>query len=121
MLHLPEMVQLIDLSNLQVYLAPECLLTPSDQDKLTVTPHHTKEDAIYTLARLIQQKGSTGIEKFLSALRRSASSDNQPGHLELLQILEKDWKRPDGQSRQPLRIQPRVTWLECSNTCMVCI
>ena len=85
------MRDLIDLDDLLIYLTAECLLTRDDTEKLNVVPpHNTRNIVIRALADLIERKGENGLVKFMSALRKSASQDNQPGHQELLQLLEDD-------------------------------
>ena len=86
------MIKLIDLPDLLIYLIPEGLLTSDDIEKLKIAPHphYTRSDAIYDLAHLIERKGENGLVKFISALRKSTSAGNQPGHQELLQLLEDD-------------------------------
>ena len=85
------MRDLIDLDDLLIFLHAECLLTDDDTDKLKVVPpHNTRNVVIRELAHLIKRKGENGLVKFMSALRKSASQDNQPGHQELLQLLKGD-------------------------------
>ena len=85
------MRDLIDLDDLLIYLHGECLLTDDDADKLKVVPPlSTCSVVIRELAHLIKRKGENGLVKFMSALRKSASEHNQPGHGDLLQLLEDD-------------------------------
>ena len=85
------MRDLIDLPDLLIYLTAEGLLTSDDNQKLKITPpDYTRSDVIRELAYLIERKGENRLVKFMSALRKSASQGDQPGHQELLQLLEED-------------------------------
>ena len=87
------MRDLIDLDDLLIYLYAECLLTRDDIEKLKVIPsYNTRNDVILKLADLIERKGEKGLVKFMSALRKSASQGYQPGHRDLLKLLEDDLK-----------------------------
>lgn len=87
--HLPQMRKLVDLEDLKLYLIAEGALTDNDMAKLEILPPYNTPDKVFqTLALLMRQKGSRGLQKFMTALRRSVSGGNQPGHKELLQILE---------------------------------
>ena len=85
---------LIDLPDLLINLISECLLASDDTEKLRIAPpHYTHSDVIRELVCLIERKGENGLVKFMSALRKSASQGDQPGHQELLQLLEDDLAR----------------------------
>ena len=90
------MIKLLDIDDLVIYLKAENILTISDQDRLKVTPSYTHNAAISALADIIKRKGSSGLDRFMSALRRSANEGNQPGHLELLQKLEQSLEQQQG-------------------------
>ena len=86
-LHLPEMKLHLDLDVLSTYLISEGCITMNDLSLLEVSVHQSKDRAIRNLAKLIQRGGQKGLLAFFRSLRRSTV--DQPGHGELLRILEK--------------------------------
>ena len=103
------MRDLIDLDDLLIYLYAECLLTRDDIEKLKVVPpHSTRNVVIRELAHLIERKGENGLVKFMSALRKSASEHNQPGHRDLLQLLEDDLEATTDCSSSPKQEQAQM-------------
>ena len=109
------MRDLLDLDDLTLYLRAEGVLTEDEMAKLDVVPpHNTPNKVIQTLACLIKQKGETGLEKFMSALRRSTEIGHQPGHLELLQILESQLKERSLAIPCPVTTETDVTVNELS-------
>jgi len=76
-----------------MYLIAEEFLSDDDMEKLKSNPpHYVGSQIVETLVKLVRKKGQRGLEKFLSALRKSANAGNQPGHEELLQLLENECK-----------------------------
>ena len=74
-----------------MYLIAEEFLSDDDMEKLTPNPpHYVGSQIVETLVKIVKGKGERGLEKFLSALRKSVNAGYQPGHKELLGLLEKD-------------------------------
>lgn len=85
------MKQLIDMDNLKIYMRSEGLLTENDMSRLQVLPpHNTPDSVVLALATIVQQKGQSGMTRFMSALCRSADEEHHSGHEELYQILHED-------------------------------
>ena len=90
--YLPRLVELLNIETLRVYLRAEAFLSDDDMEKLIPhPPHYVGSQIIETLVKLVKGKGKMGFKKFLSALKKSVDAGNQPGHEELLEILEKDY------------------------------
>ena len=86
-------MELLNIESVCVYLRAEGFLSDNDMEKLNPNPpRYVGSQIVETLAVLVRKKGQTGLEKFLSALRKSANTGDQPGHEELLQLLENDCK-----------------------------
>ena len=82
-------MKLLNIDSLRMFLIAEEFLSDDDMEKLNPhPPHYVGSQIVETLVKLVRKKGQRGLEKFLSALRKSANAGNQPGHEELLQILE---------------------------------
>ena len=94
--HLPRLVDLLNIKSIRTYLIGVGFLDLSEDDieKLTPNPpHYVHSQIVETLVNLViikERKGEKGLEKFLSALRKSVDAGYQPGHEELLELLEKD-------------------------------
>ena len=61
----------------------------------------------------MRKKGQKGLEKFLSALRKSANAGNQPGHEELLQLFDNEYK--DRCSSTTLSVEVNVSQNEAGD------
>ena len=82
-------MELLNVDLLRVYLRAEEFLSDDDMERLSpYPPHYVGSQIVEELVKLVQKKGEVGLEKFLSALRKSANAGNEPGHEELLQLLE---------------------------------
>ena len=82
-----------------MFLRAEEFLSDDDMAKLQSNPpHYVGSQVVETLVMLVRKKGQKGLEKFLSALRNSANAGNQPGHEELLQLLETQNECKEGSS-----------------------
>ena len=94
--HLPRLVDLLNIESIRTHLIVEGLLDLSEDDigKLTPNPplyiHSQIVETLVNLVKIKEKKGEKGLEKFLSALRKSVDAGYQPGHEELLKLLEKD-------------------------------
>ena len=89
--HLPQLVRLLNIESIRMYLIAEEFLSEDDMEKLTPNPpHYVGSQIVETLVKIVKRKGERGLEKFLSALRKSVDDGYQPGHEELLELLEKD-------------------------------
>ena len=96
------MRELITLDDLSLYIRAEGLLTESEMALLQeCPPHNSRDRVIQTLATLIKKKGRIGLDRFMSALKKSADN-GQIGHQELLQLLE------DNRCRATLAAPPCV-------------
>ena len=74
-----------------MYLIAEEFLSDDDMEKLIPNPpHYVGSQIVETLVKIVKRKGEKGVEKFLSALRKSVNDGYQPGHEELLELLEND-------------------------------
>ena len=87
--HLPEMKQLLDIDNILLYIRAGNCLSENDIHKIETAERVNVDKAVHELARLVKKRGKTSLERFFTALRRSAQEENHPGHTELLVILEK--------------------------------
>lgn len=87
--HLPEIKQLLDIDNILIYLRAVNCLSENDIHKIEEAEKDNVDKAVHELARLVKKRGKTCLERFFKALRRSAHEENNPGHIELLAILEK--------------------------------
>ena len=88
--YLPQLVHLLNIESIRVYLIAEEFLSEDDMEKLTPNPpHYVGSQIVETLVKIVKRKGGRGLEKFLSALKKSVDAGNQPGHEELLELLEK--------------------------------
>jgi len=86
-------VKLLDIGSLRVFLIAEEFLSDDDMEKLQSNPpHYVGSEIVETLVKIVRKKGQKGLKKFLTALRESANAGNQPGHEELLQLLENECK-----------------------------
>ena len=89
--HLPDMVQFLVVPTFRIYLRAEGVLSDDEMAKLDPhPPDYVGSQIVETLAKLIKQKGERGLQKFMTALRRSVKEENNLGHAELLNILEND-------------------------------
>ena len=81
----------LDVDSMRIYLRAEEFLSDDDMEKLTPNPpHYVGSQIVETLVKIVKRKGERGLEKFLSALRKSVDDGYQPGHEELLELLKKD-------------------------------
>jgi len=86
-------VELLDIGSLCVFLIAEEFLSDDDMEKLKSNPpDYVGSQVVETLVKIVRKKGQKGLKKFLTALRESANAGNQPGHEELLQLLENECK-----------------------------
>ena len=84
-------MDLLKIESIRVYLIAEEFLSNDDMEKLTPNPpHYVGSQIVETLVKIVKGKGERGLEKFLSALRKSVNAGYQPGHEELLGLLERD-------------------------------
>ena len=84
-------MELLNIESLRVFLRAEEFLSDDDMEKLNPhPPHYVGSQIVETLVKLARKKGQSGLEKFLSALRKSANAGNQPGHEQLLELLENE-------------------------------
>ena len=91
--YLPKLVKLLDIDSLRVFLRAEEFLSDDDMEMLNPQrPDYVGSKIVEQLVKLVRKKGQKGLEKFFSALRKSTSEDNQPGHEELLQLFENEKK-----------------------------
>ena len=87
---------LLNIESIRTHLIVEGLLDLSEDDMEKVTPnppHYVHSQVVETLVdrvKIKERKGEKGLKKFLSALRKSVDAGYQPGHEELLELLEKD-------------------------------
>ena len=89
--HLPDMVRSLVVPTFRIYLRAEGVLSDDEMAKLDPhPPDYVGSQILETLAKLIKQKGERGLQKFMTALRRSVEVENDLGHAELLNILEND-------------------------------
>ena len=89
--YLPQLVHLLNIESIRVYLIAEEFLSEDDMEKLTPNPpHYVGSQIVETLVKIVKRKGAKGLEKFLSALRKSVDAGYQPGHEELLELFKKD-------------------------------
>lgn len=84
--YLPEMKRLLDTDNIYLYMRAENCLSENDLSELMQERNHDR--AVHKVAELVQRRGDRCLEKFLTALRRSATEEEKPGHKELLALLE---------------------------------
>ena len=87
--HLPELKRLLDFDNILLYLRAGNCLSENDIHNIETAERVNVDKAVHELARLVKKRGKTALERFFTALRRSAQEENHPGHTELLEILEK--------------------------------
>ena len=86
-------MELLNIESLRVFLRAEEFLSDDDMEKLKSNPpHYVGSQIVEELVTLVRKKGQKGLEKFLSALRKSANAGNQPGHEELLQLFDSEYK-----------------------------
>ena len=89
--YLPQLVRLLNIESIRVYLIAEEFLSEDDMEKLTPNPpHYVGSQIVETLVKIVKRKGERGLEKFLSALRKSVEAGYQPAHEELLELLTTD-------------------------------
>ena len=91
--HLPKLVELLNIDSLRVFLRAEEFLSDDDMEMLNPhPPHYVGSKIVETLVKLVRRKGQKGFKKFLSALRKSVDAGYEPGHEDLLNLLEKECK-----------------------------
>ena len=95
--HLPEMKRLLDFDNILLYIRAGNCLSENDIHKIEVAAEKVNVDkAVHELTKLVRKRGKTCLERFFTALRRSAHEENHPGHKELLAILKRAMETTQG-------------------------
>ncbi len=82
--YLPEMKRLLDTDNIYLYLRAENCLSDNDLSEFKQAKTENHDRAVCRLAELVYQRGERCLDRFLNALRRSATDECNPGHIELL-------------------------------------
>ncbi len=115
--YLPEMKRLLDTDNIYLYLRAENSLSDNDLSEFKQAKTENHDRAVCRLAELVYQRGERCLERFLKALRRSATDEGNPGHIELLGILKPRCSTPQDTDPQPPEFiaEPTVT-METSDT-----
>ena len=86
-------MELLNIESLRVFLRAEEFLSDDDMEKLNPhPPHYVGSQIVETLVKIVRKKGQKGLEKFLSALKKSINAGNQPGHEEILDLFENEHK-----------------------------
>ena len=87
----------MDISSLRIYLRSEQFLSDDDMERLKPSPpDYVGRQVIESLANLVYKRGKDGLQKFMSALHRSADEDDHSGHKELFELLQRDYVHRSG-------------------------
>ena len=96
---LPEITKLLDLDDIQVYLLSERVITRNDLPKIKITDQNSKNSAIVNLYEIVVAREV--LENFIKAIRRS--SEDHPGHKQLLEMIE------ERKSRRSVTVTTKLT------------
>ena len=81
----------MSIDSIKIYLVAEGVVNDDDMVRLKVTPQHSNSDVMMNLRDIVRKKQV--LDKFLKALKRSFTEENNPGHEELFEMINKERER----------------------------
>ena len=82
------MKYLLNIDSIKIYLLAEGVINEDDRVRLTVSHQRSNNEVIMNLRDVVRKKKV--LDKFLIALKRSFTEENNPGHEELFEMINKE-------------------------------